>query len=101
MRLIASLTCLAGTCVSLKSGVVSGVVLERQSGIPLARAKVRLDRVDLSGRVQSDSLIAGRAGQFTSTTCPTGFMYSRPCRMVTRPLPLDNAGRKERGQPSR
>ena len=48
-----------------QSGVVSGVALEHQSGAPLARSRIRLDRIDSTGRVQSASAISGRAGQFT------------------------------------
>ena len=73
MPVIGRWTSLVWTSVLLlKGGVIGGVVLEQQSGIPLARAKVRLDRVDLSGRVQSDSLIAGRSGQFTFSNVPDG-----------------------------
>ena len=59
-------------CAALQGGVISGVVLEQSSGVPLARSKVRLDRVDSTGRVQSESLIAGRAGQFTFSGVPDG-----------------------------
>ena len=73
MRFICPLTWLIWTAAPLlNGGVVGGVVLERQSGIPLARAKVRLDRVDLTGRIQSDALIAGRFGQFTFSSVPDG-----------------------------
>ena len=59
-------------CTTLHGGVVSGVVLEQASGVPLARGRVRLDRVDSTGRVQSESLIAGRSGQFTFSGVPDG-----------------------------
>jgi protocatechuate 3,4-dioxygenase beta subunit len=52
--------------------VVSGIVLEQISGVPLARSRVRLDRIDNTGRVQSHSVIAGRTGQFTFTSVPDG-----------------------------
>lgn len=47
------------------AGVVSGVVLEHHSGAPLSRSRVRLDRIDVTGRVASATAIAGRSGQFT------------------------------------
>ena len=51
---------------------MSGIVLEQLSGVPLARSRIRLDRVDTTGRVQSSSVIAGRSGQFTFTNVPAG-----------------------------
>jgi uncharacterized protein (DUF2141 family) len=56
----------------LQGGVVGGVVLEQLSGVPLARSRVRLDRVDATGRVQSETVIAGRSGQFTFSGVPDG-----------------------------
>ncbi len=70
MRLIAA--GFLGMAVLLHGGVISGIVLEQASGVPLARSKVRLDRVDATGRAQSESLIAGRAGQFTFSGVPDG-----------------------------
>lgn len=55
-----------------QTGVVSGVALEHQSGAPLARSRIRLDRIEMAGRVQSGSAIAGRSGQFTFTGLPPG-----------------------------
>lgn len=55
-----------------QTGVVSGVALEHASGAPLARTRIRLDRIDVTGRVQSASLIAGRSGQFTFTGLAPG-----------------------------
>lgn len=71
MRLIAALS-LGLLAATASGGVVSGVVLEQLSGVPLARARVRLDRVDATGRVQSESVIAGRAAQFTFSGVPDG-----------------------------
>lgn len=56
---------LTGSAEAFQSAVVSGVVLERISGAPMARSRVRLDRIDATGRVLSASLISGRSGQFT------------------------------------
>ena len=49
----------------LPAGVVTGTVLEHSTGYPLARARVRLERIDTTGRVESASVLAGRTGAFT------------------------------------
>jgi hypothetical protein len=84
MRLLtAGLVCAA---TLLHGGVVSGVVLEQLSGVPLARSRVRLDRFDATGRVQSETVTAGRSGQFTFSGVPDGLYVLTASRDGYAPL---------------
>ena len=60
-------------CASvLPAGVVGGTVLEHATGYPMARARVRLDRINTTGRVESASVLSGRTGAFTFANVADG-----------------------------
>jgi len=50
---------------ALRAGTVQGMILENQSGLPLSRARVHLDRVNAGGTQRLTTLISGRGGQFS------------------------------------
>ncbi|MFN7924212.1 MAG: carboxypeptidase-like regulatory domain-containing protein [Bryobacteraceae bacterium] len=56
----------------LLAAVIQGVVLENQSGYPMARAQVSLDIVNDTGVSQAATQLSGRGGQFSFTAITPG-----------------------------
>ena len=61
-------------CLTARAGVVRGVVLEHASGLPLARAHVRLDPIPAPGmQLHPIQIRAGTSGHFVFTDVPDGW----------------------------
>jgi len=54
------------------AGLIQGVVLEQSSSLPLARTKVRVERIEGSQRLPMATVIAGSTGSFVVHGLPTG-----------------------------
>ena len=54
------------------AGVIQGVVLEQATSLPLARTKVRVERIEGSQRLGMATVIAGATGSFVVHGLPTG-----------------------------
>ena len=67
---------LLALCLALSSaacaGVISGVVLEHQSGKPLARTLIRVQAIPGQRSMPLMEVRAGRTGQFTFPSVPDG-----------------------------
>jgi hypothetical protein len=56
----------------LEAGVIQGISVENATRLPLARTRVKLQRVGGSGLTTVQNAIGGRMGQFTFTGLPEG-----------------------------
>ena len=56
----------------LAGAVIKGIVLEQESGNPLARTRVKLQEIRPDGVVERATIFAGRQGQFAFENLPEG-----------------------------
>ncbi len=54
------------------AGVIQGIVLEQATSLPLARTKIRVERIEQSQRLAMLTVIAGSSGSFVAHGLPTG-----------------------------
>jgi hypothetical protein len=72
MRVTGALSLLALSAAAGQGGVIQGVTLENASSLPLARTRVKLQRVGDSGLTTVQNAFAGRMGQFVFTGLAEG-----------------------------
>ncbi len=71
MRPLVLLTCLLAQAAL--AGVIHGVALEHATGLPLARARVRLDALSGGRLVQAAATLTNRSGQFVFSSLAAGY----------------------------
>ena len=72
-RLAISASTLALGLAAARAGVVQGIAIEHISGLPMARAQVRLQLVTPQGFQQTAAVLTTRTGQFAFQNIPDGY----------------------------
>src|SRR6185436_6693297 len=60
-------------CPCLQAGVLQGIALENISGVPLARVRVRLAKLEGNRQKPVSTAVASRTGQFVFTALDEGY----------------------------